>query len=297
MRRLIILIIGSILACNVIFPVSAEEFGQDRNFYYTCFVRKNLTEEANQLNKFLLDYFEVVKNHDIKKAKDLYAGKYINGDGFNKEKMIDILEDSWKLSPDLDYAVEIQDIKFDNSFATVEINENLTGTTKEVSEITGDAGLIESSSRILLYLQKYGKGWKIVSDMTLYEETSIKYGEAKNLDINIYAPDQVLSDKNYAVSLETEIPGDMFAIGSIVNESLTYPRKRPEEIFRQIPLDIRHLERVVRANSNSLNELAVASVSYCRVKKDFYTTPKIDFAGTAILIKRVNVSNIMTAKK
>lgn len=301
MKNFINLTIVAILLCSLNSLATAEEIEQfeqaveNDNFYYTCFVRENLTEEANQLNTFLSDYFDAVKLHNLKKLKDLYAGNFLSGDGFDKNKMIEVLEESWDLSPNLEYSAEIQDIKFDSAFASVELRETLTGTTREVSEITGDNGDIESTTRVLLYMQKHGKGWKIVSDRTLYEETSIKYGAAKGLDINIYAPDQVLADKNYSVSIEAEIPEDMFALGSIVSEPLIFPRKRPEEVFRQIPLDIKHLERVIQANGDRKNELAVASVSYCKVEKNAFTSPDIELAGTAILIKRVNVSNIASA--
>lgn len=291
------MVMGLALTFGVSDSVYPQENELDEKIHYTCFVKKELTEEARQLNKFLAGYFQAFQNHDIKILKDLYADEFMSGDGFSREKLISMINDSWELSPDLSYSGSIQDLKFGKAFATVEINENLIGETKEKSEITGDNGLIESASRSVLFLRKFGKGWKVVSDKTLYEETSIKYGEAKGLDINLSAPGQVFPDKNYTISLETEIPENMFAIGSIIKETLSYPRKKEEEVFRQVPMDIKLLERVVEANNNSLNELAVASVSYCDVKKDSFKRPEIDLAGTAILIKRVNVVNILASEE
>ena len=51
------------------------------------------------------------------------------------------------------------------------------------------------------------------------------------------------------------MPEDMFAVSSLIREPLIYPRKKSNEVFRQIPMDIKLLERVVKANNNSRNEL------------------------------------------
>lgn len=277
-------------------PVLSHETESNENIHYTCFVRPELTEEASQLNEFLAKYFLAFKKHDKKALEELYADEFISGDGFTKDELMSLINDSWELSTDLSYESHIQDIKFDSSYATVEINENLTGTTLEKSEITGDNGLIESTTRTVLYLRKFGKGWRVVSDKTLYEETSIKYGDAKGLDISLYAPGQVFPENTYTISLESDIPDNMFAVASIIREILFYPREKPEEIFRQIPVDIKLLERVVESNDKSRNELAVASVSYCNVKKDTYKRPEIELSGTAVLIKRVNVVNILASE-
>ncbi len=284
---------GLAIALSAADPVFPRENESNENIHYTCFVREELTEEAEQLNEFMAKYFRTFKNHDSKVLKELYADEFISGDGFTKNELISLLNDSWELSTDLSYESQIQDIKFDSSYATVEINENLTGTTLEKSEITGDNGLIESTVRTVLYLRKFGKGWRVISDKTLYEETSIKYGDAKGLDISLYAPGQVFPEHTYTISLEADIPDDMFAVASIIRETLSYPREKSEEVFRQVPVDIKLLERVVESNNKFRNELAVASVSYCNVKKDTYKRPEIELSGTAVLIKRVNVVNVV----
>lgn len=286
------LILGIAFLCPINSTTYTLADDNDENVHYTCFVRKELTEESRQLNKFLAKYFYASENHELDSLKKLYSQDFISGDGFNREKLFKMIDDSWKLSPDLSYSGRIQDLKFDKTFATVEINEDLSGLTKKKSEITDDTGFIESSSRTILYLRKFGKGWRIISDKTLYEETSIKYGEAKDLDINLYAPPQVTPEDNYTISLETEIPENMFAVSSIIKEKLSFPKEKKDEVFRQVPISTGTLERVVKANNNSMNELAVASVSFCNVKKDNFKRPDIDFAGTAVLIKRVNVLNI-----
>ena len=293
----ICLISGLILINSSSAFANSDKNKQDNAFHYTCFVQKSLTKEATQLNRFLAEYFDTFEKHNIKNLSKLYADKFISGDGFNKQKLMDMIGQSWNLSPNLKYSKEIQDVKFDKAFASVEINENLTGTTKEKSDITGDKGLIESVSKTVLYLQKFGQGWKIVSDKTLYEETSIKYGDAKDIESNIFAPDQVFNGKKYTISMETDVPDKMFAIGSLVKEPLGYHSNKTKEIFRHIPVDIKLIERLVQANSNDFNELAVGSVSYCKVDKDFAQKPEIKISGTATLLKRVNVINKIAPEK
>lgn len=290
MNRIQIYVFSFFVLVLCALPVSANDSSENyQDFHYTCFVKKHLSEEASQLNLFLAKYFNAHQNKDTKALSELYADKYVSGDRLGKDEVMNLVEESWNLINDLQYSNEIQNIRFDSNFAAVEINENLIGETKTKSEITNDTGLVESSTRTVFYLQKFGKGWKIISDRTLYEETSIKHGNAKDLNIDITAPEQVFSSNDYGIALETEIPPDTFALGSITNEPLIFPRKKNEEVFRQVPSDLKLLERVVKANNESLNELAVASVSFCTVKKGSFTLPEIDVSGTAVLLKRVNV--------
>lgn len=287
MRKILLLIFAIFISITPAY--SNETIQEDSGFSYTCFVRKHLSEEADQLNVFLAKYFAALEDKDIKKLGELYSDKYVSSDMLNKENLLELIQQSWGMTDGLEYSNEIQNIRFDTNFATVEINENLIGLTKEKSEITGDIGLVESSVRTALYLQKFGKGWKIVSDKTLYEETSIRYGKAKDLEVNIYAPEQAFSGEDYSITLETEIPLNTFALGSITSEKIEFPRKRVEEVYRQVSANLNMLERLVKANSDSVNELAVASVSFCTVKKGAFKVPEIDVTGTAVLLKRVNV--------
>jgi len=291
MKKTLIFLVFSLFLSGVCgFPAFSEDSSENYSgFNYTCFVKKQLSEEANQLNIFLAKYFKAHKDKNITVLQELYADEYVSGDSIGREDIIKLVQESWDLTDSLEYSSEIQNIRFDNDFAAVEINENLIGVTKLKSDITKDNGLVESSIRTVLYLKRYGKGWKIATDKTLYEESSIKYGKAKDMDINIYAPEQVFKDKSYSVALKTEIPPDTFALGSITTEQLIFPRGKTEEVFRQVSSDVNMIERVVKANNESLNELAVGSVSFCAVKKGSFTLPEIDVSGTAVLLKRVNV--------
>lgn len=292
------LIIGLCLnSCSCAFGVS-ENKAESEAVYYTCTVSKELASEAEQINNFLAEYFKAFKTRDINKLKELYANNFRNWDGFNKDDIIKIIQDGWDVSPDLAYSPEIRDVRFGENCAAIELYEKLTGETKQVSEITKDKGKIESVSKNIIYLTKLGNGWKIVADKTLYEQTSLKFGKAKDINIDIDVPEAVMPANDYTISLKTAVPENMFAIGSITKEKLVYPSQKQEEIFRQVPINMNVLERVVQAGNNNENELAIAAVGYCEVSKDSLNQPLINIAGTAVVIRRVNImKNFSAANK
>jgi hypothetical protein len=283
-----------------ILGLSCTAFAEDKpqeaqgNFYNLC-VSKEASKTAGELNSFLGKYFEAVSNHDIKTLSEMLADDYVSGDGYNRDKMIEIVKNTWNVSSDLKYSEEIKNIRFDDNFASIDFIEKILGTTNSESDITKDKGNIESISYNIIYLQKYGKGWKIVSDRVLNEETFIRFGKAKNIGIGISAPSQVPSGKAYTVSLQTQIPEGLFALGSITKQPLSYNQLKSEEIYRQIPGSYQPLERLLEANKDSLNEIAVGSISFCEVKKTVYTSPEIKLTGTAIILKRINVINKVTS--
>jgi hypothetical protein len=275
----------------------SEEKTEAQSPSYACAVSKELAPEAGQINLFLSDYFKALKTHSVKKIGELYANNYKSEDGFNKTELMKLLKDSWEASPDLTYSQEIKDIRLSGNSAAIELYENVKGTTKQMSDITKDKGLIESTSKSVMYLARFGNGWKIVSDNTLYEQTSLKYGAARNFNINIDVPEVVLPSDNYTISLRTEIPDNMFAIGSITKEKLTASPQRQEEVFRQVPVSMNLLERVVKAGDGEENELAVGAVSYCEVSKNPINQPVINLTGTAVVMKRVNIIKNAPCKK
>ena len=284
-----ILILSIIFSQNIGMPSFAQEKPKQESTIYTYYVKKAQFDEANELNTFLARYLIDLNAHDIKKTGDYYASNYISGDGFNKEQLTDLIKQTWEKCPDLRYSTVIKNLRLDNNRASVEISEDLTATTKDVSEITKDKGSINGTSHNILYLEKYGSGWKIISDKTLYEETAIKYGTAKNININFNVPEQVLSGEDYTASLKIDMPAEVFALGSLTSVPLVYPVKQPEETFRQIAPDLNMLERVIKSNKNCQNEISSASISFCEAERTAYTNLDLKVTGLAVVLKRVNV--------
>lgn len=272
---------------QALIPVVAQE--KPKETVYTYYVKNDQSETANELNTFLAKYLIDLNSHNIQKIGDYYASNYISGDGFNKDQVIDLIKQTWKKCPDLKYATVIKNLRLDNNRASIEFSEDITATTKDKSEITRDKGNVKGTSHNILYLEKYGCGWKIITDKTLYEETAIKYGTAKNINIDFNVPEQVISEEDYTASLKIDLPPDVFALGSLASVPLVYPIKQPVETFRQIPPELSALERVIKSNKDCLNEISSASVSFCEAQRTNYTSLDLKVTGIAVVLKRINI--------
>ncbi|EKE02535.1 MAG: hypothetical protein ACD_20C00363G0001 [uncultured bacterium] len=245
-------------------------------------------QEVKQINNLIEEFSKYSNEHNIDEIKGFYAPNYISGDGIKKDELTKIIKQSWDNYPDIHYTYEIKDIRVNNNLATVESYDKAISNTAKRSEITNDTGILESTSHNIIYLQKMGKGWKIVSDKIYYENTAIKYGCAKGLNIKFSAPEQIYSGEDYTASLYTDIPSKTIVFGSITREPIIYPESKAEEIFRQVPPESGILERVMKSNKTNNNELAVASVGFTEVAGT-YGNPDLKLSGIAILLQRVNV--------
>jgi hypothetical protein len=266
-----------------------NNFKKEENTLYTYYIKNNQLNIANELNTFLSSYLIALNSHNIKSLDDCYASNYISGDGFNKTQLMNLIKQTWEKYPDLKYTTVIKNLRFDNNRASVEFKEDVVAMTKDASKITKDRGLLKGTAQSILYLEKYGCGWKIITDKTLYEETDIKYGTAKNININFDVPEQVLTGENYTSALKIDVPSDIFALGSLTSQPIRYSAPHPEEIFRQISAESGILERVIKSNKNNLNEIAAASVSFCEAQRIDYTNLDLKVTGLAVVLKRINV--------
>jgi len=298
--KLNILILSIIFVQNIGMPsyaIDQTQYFQNRqenpakeNIVYTHCITKDQTESANELNIFLAQYLNDINSYNIQKLGDYYASNFMSGDGFNKDQTLNLTKQTWEKYPDLKYSSSIKNLRLDdNNRASVEFVENITATTKDKSEITKDKGSINGESQNILYLEKYGCGWKIVTDKILYEKTEIKYGTAKNINVKFDVPEQVFSGENYLTSVKVDVPSEIFALGSIASAPIVYPLKQPEETFRQIPPDLNTLERVIKVNNKSLNEITSASVTLCEAQRNSYTGIDLKVTGLAVILKRINV--------
>ena len=127
---------------------------------------------------------------------------------------------------------------------------------------------------------------------TKIEETSLKYGVANDIKMNLITPMFVKSGEEYDLSLKIEKPEDIVALASISREEITYPPLDYKEKFRKIP-ESGDLERLVRANDKNLDEYAVASIGFTKVSlNEKMTKAKIEVLGMAYLMKRINIDKI-----
>ena len=121
------------------------------------------------------------------------------------------------------------------------------------------------------------------------EETSLKYGVANKIPMELITPIFIKNGSEYDLSLKMKKPDDIIALASISREEITYPPKDAIEKFRKFPED-GALERLVKANNKNLDEYAIASVGFTKVSiNEEETRAKIEILGMAYILKRVNM--------
>ena len=282
MKKILILLSFAAVIFNAYNPVYAE---QQQN--KTVVISQD--KESLHLNAFVEKCLKYSNDHDFNKLQSLYASNYISGDGLKKDELFNLIKQSWDNFPNIKYSSTIKDIRINNNTATVESYDTATADTLKKSDITNDTGALQCESQNLIYLQKFGKDWKIVSDKIFYEKTSIKYGGAKNLKIDFNTAEQVYAGQDYTSALYVDIPTGTIALGSITKEPIVYPEVKTEESFRQIYPGIGVLERIMKANKTNNNEFASASVGFSELIKDNNSNPEIKVTGIALIMQRVNV--------
>ena len=150
------------------------------------------------------------------------------------------------------------------------------------------AGKLEGKSVYNLYFKKNGSDWKIFYDEIVAESTSLKYGIANKISMELDTPALIHSGEQYDLSLKMDKPDDIIAFASLANEEIKYPTPDTNEKFRKFPQN-GELERVVKANNNNKGEYAIASVGFTKVSiNEAETKARIEVLGMAYIMKRIN---------
>ena len=239
--------------------------------------------QIESLFKKLTKYSE---KNDNEKLKSLYSDSYVNNDGFNKKIIFELVEQSASSYKDVDYENIIESIEVTGNYAVVKAREIAKGTTLVKQPKTDDYGDVYSDIHYTDYLQKEGKDWKITASIVNSEKVSLKHGDAKNIDIDIIAPETVPANTEYEVKVTTTSLDGTMMFGSIVNEQIVFPQISKKDVFRAIRSD--KLERLLTSNSDKNNEYAAVTIGITRPK---VVPPdlKFDMTGMAFVMKRVNV--------
>ena len=125
--------------------------------------------------------------------------------------------------------------------------------------------------------------------MVYSEKTSIKYGSAKEIEIKMDAPECVSAENEYNVKISADLPDGTGLIASIASETIQYPQAiNREEIFRPMKQS-GELERVLIANNEGKNEIAIASVALAKAVVDENSQINIKVDGVAFVASRINV--------
>ena len=248
-----------------------------------------------EIKSLIKQHNKALSNHDIEKIKTFYDENYKSTDGFNLDDMSKMLEQTYSAYKNIKYQTKIISINTDDNWALVQLKDRTTASVypTEIKEIKKEKmGKLEGTSVYNMYLKKENDSWKIVQDDILIEQTSLKYGIANKMDMDLIAPYQVKNNEEYDLSLKINKPDDIIALASISREEITYPPQDYKEKFRKIP-ELGELERVVRANNKNKDEYAVASIGLTKVSvNEAQTKARIEVLGLAYLMKRVNMDKI-----
>lgn len=252
--------------------------------------------EQNRINratyndiKKVIDLQSAYTNkYDLKGLASLYANNFVNSDGFNKDVYFKLIEETWKTYPDITYKTEIKNIEFSDNYATVFTNEVAIATSQEeIGDLTA-IGELYSTSQCVYYLEKQGAKWLINSEKIIEETSTLKYGDARYINIELNAPKQIGANKDYTTTLKVDAPKDSIVIASINKENIVYPQTKSDDAFRKMP-DDNILERVFLSNKDNVNEYAVASIGITRAENYTDNQIRVYMGGLAFIMTRINV--------
>lgn len=252
--------------------------------------------EQNRINKSNLNAIKNVINqqivftnkYDLEGLKTLYSENFVNSDGFTKGDYFKLIKETWDIYPDIVYFTDIKNINFNDNYASVLVQESAIATSKEhLGDFTA-IGELYSTSKCIYYLEKQGQKWLISSEKILEETSSLKYGDARYINMELFAPNQTGAGKTYTATLKVDSPKDTVVVASINKENIVYPQVKTDEAFRKMP-DDNILERYFTSNTLNVNEYAVASVGITRAENYSADKIRVYMGGLAFIMTRVNV--------
>ncbi len=255
---------------------------------YRAEQRQEIKQDIKQIKELFKIHNSYANKHDTKNLAPLYADNYMNNDGFDKKAYFKSIETTWEACNDLTYSTKIFSININGDYASVNVEETANGTVIETIDSISVAGEIHSKSKGIYHLTKINENWYISGETAITDESSLLYGDARFMNIEIQAPDQVASGETYTITLKADADKNTFIVGSIEHDPVTYPTTTPKSELRALP-QTQTLERLIKANTDNLNEYAVASMAISKVKELGDENYRIYLSGLACVMKRVNV--------
>ena len=280
----------AILLASLIMPAGAIQADasliSDRA--YRAEQRRENKENIKQIKALFKVHDTYANTHDIDNLQSLYADNYINNDGFNKKSYVKSIKETWKACKDITYTTKILSITVNGDNASVDVEETASGTVFENLEAGPIAGEIHSKSIGIYHLVKINGNWYISGETSLTDDSSLLYGDARFMNIELQAPNQVASGETYTASLKVDADKDTFIVGSIEHDPVTYPANTPKNNLRALNQS-QTLERLIKANTDNINEYAVASLAISKISGGSTEKVRIYMAGLACIMHRVNV--------
>lgn len=289
MKKILLILTILLIICPKSFAVEADNIALlTKQGFFERPQQSTFTNSCIEVKKALYAHLKYANSYNLDGLKSLYANNYANADGLNRDIYFDLIKKTWESYPDIKYWINIKNIEINSNIAIAQVVENVTATTNSKSGIINEKGLLESTSGSVYYFEKINNEWLITSDHIIYEKTFLRYGSAKDVNVDLTAPCQIPADTQYTSTLEIQPPKDSLIIASIGRENITYPQAVAEEVFRKLP-DDGVLERVFKSNDKNINEYSVASFGITKAEVNKGTEIKIYVTGLGFVMSRVNV--------
>lgn len=258
---------------------------------------KKRSQSEKEIRAFLNDYNKVLVKNDLKTLAQFYDSEYRNTDGYDLEELIAMIDKTTKAFEDIKYRTKITGIDIRKDCAAVHLSDVTTAKVYPSKKFKNrdKIGKLRGESTSVMYLKKEDGMWKIHQDSVLSEETSLKYGVAKKIAMDLDVPESVKNGQDYGLTLNMKTPNKIIALASLAREEVNSEEKFDEK-FRKFP-SRGNLERLVKANANNKDEYAVASVGFTKVslnKKE--KKARIEILGMAYMMKRINMDNMEPVK-
>ena len=247
----------------------------------------NLIEKI-KIRKFIYNLDKYSNQQKLAEIKNLYAKDFQNTDNFEYEEYFKLLQETFDTYSDLRYKIQIKNIEKTNSGYKISIKDSTSGLLKSENQ-NFKYGFLNGESEYELFLKEQDGNLKIYKDNVLEEFTSLTYGEANFVKMELITPETIKEGDEYTIGLQVYPWTKSFIIASINNESIVNPPEGKEEVFRKLPKD-GLLERIVTANKNNKNEYALASVGFTKASLgEDNLSINFKMSGIGFLLKRVNL--------
>ncbi len=247
------------------------------------------SQQAKDLVHVYNDLLKASNEHNITEILKLYNPKFISGDNLNLEQLKSMIQETWQSYPGICYQSKPLEIRVHGDWATIESLDHSYATAPPDKDVINVPGKMVSHSRSQLFLRRIGSSWEIMSDATIWEEATIRYGLADDLKIVLSAPEQVKAGETYSATIQANLPEGTFTLATIDNEPTIYPHQKIDDKFRALNNETNQLQRVLRANTTNHNEIVTATLGLTTVEQSNPERPSLSLSGIATIVKRVNV--------
>lgn len=260
---------------------------------FTIPANANSINDSIQIRMFLRNYNKALDNHNIEQIRSFYDENYKNADGFLVDDIIQMFEKTYNAYGKMKQKTKINSITSFDDYTIVQLTDTTSATVYPDKNKTKEkSGKLSGKSLYTLYLKKYNNSWKIFYDEIIAETTSLKYGVANKIPMELKTPMVIKNGEQYDLSLKMDKPDNIIALASLSNEKIEFPSSKYNEKFRKYPSE-GELERLVKANNDNKNEYAVASVGFTKFSiNEEATKARIEIIGMAYLMKRINMVNL-----